>query len=247
MKRAMVLLAWVAGILVVGNASLVALMVFRVGVTRPTVYELHSGHGGWLQIRYEDPSCPSSSTRGVFQTIRVAADGRGCTSDSLPRGWHYQRATYLEADGSRRAAPPVWPLGDSDQRKLVLLIALLEESSQGMPFGSEGVQAGIGLALSGGGFRATLFHCGALWRLNELGLLPRFDRVSSVSGGSITAGVLAVRWGTLQFSSGVATNLVPAVIEPLPAFRPLNVDGPAIGQVPAGPRGEILNLETVQK
>ena len=99
-----------------------------------------------------------------------------------------------------------------------------------MPFGSEGVEPGIGLALSGGGFRATLFHCGALWRLNELGMLPRLDRVSSVSGGSITAGVVATKWGTLQFTSGVATNLLPAVIEPLRAFCRLNIDGPAIGE-----------------
>ena len=54
-----------------------------------------------------------------------------------------------------------------------------------MPFGSEGVQAGIGLALSGGGFRATLFHIGSCWRLLELGVLPHLHCVSSVSGGSI--------------------------------------------------------------
>lgn len=99
-----------------------------------------------------------------------------------------------------------------------------------MPFGSEGVEPGIGLALSGGGFRATLFHCGVLWRLNELGVLPQLDRVSSVSGGSITAGVLATRWSGLQFASGVATNLVPALIDPLRAFCRLNIDVPAIGE-----------------
>src|SRR5262249_10754871 len=51
-----------------------------------------------------------------------------------------------------------------------------------VPFGSEGVKPGIGLAPSGGGFRATLFHCGALLRLDELGVLSRVDRISSVSG-----------------------------------------------------------------
>src|SRR5438270_13748934 len=48
--------------------------------------------------------------------------------------------------------------------------------------------SGIALCLSGGGYRAMLFHVGALWRLSELGYLPTLDRVSSVSGGSITAG-----------------------------------------------------------
>lgn len=50
---------------------------------------------------------------------------------------------------------------------------------------------GLCLALSGGGFRATLFHLGALRRLNELGLLSSFKSISSVSGGSMIALCLA--------------------------------------------------------
>jgi NTE family protein len=73
----------------------------------------------------------------------------------------------------------------------------------------EGPRDETGLCLSGGGVRAMLFHLGALWRLNELGLLRGLDRVSSVSGGSITAGVLGTRWRELTFdpSTNVATNL----------------------------------------
>ena len=52
---------------------------------------------------------------------------------------------------------------------------------------------GVALCLSGGGFRAALFHLGALRRLNELGVLSKIDRISSVSGGSIMAGHLAER------------------------------------------------------
>ena len=55
----------------------------------------------------------------------------------------------------------------------------------------------MGLCLSGGGYRATLFHAGAILRMNELGVLPKLDRVSSVSGGSITAGILAKGWSRL--------------------------------------------------
>jgi NTE family protein len=51
----------------------------------------------------------------------------------------------------------------------------------------------IAIALSGGGYRASLFHLGALRRLNELGLLDRVARISSVSGGSILAGRIADR------------------------------------------------------
>lgn len=46
---------------------------------------------------------------------------------------------------------------------------------------------GVAVCLSGGGYRAMMFHVGALWRLHELGLLAQATRVSSVSGGSITA------------------------------------------------------------
>ncbi len=51
----------------------------------------------------------------------------------------------------------------------------------------------IGLCLSGGGFRAALFHLGALRRLNELGILKNLDTISSVSGGSILSAFLADR------------------------------------------------------
>jgi NTE family protein len=60
------------------------------------------------------------------------------------------------------------------------------------------------LSLSGGGYRATVFHVGALWRLNEVGMLEKLKRISSVSGGSITAGVLALCWNDLEFDAGVA-------------------------------------------
>lgn len=58
---------------------------------------------------------------------------------------------------------------------------------------------GIGLCLSGGGYRAMLYHARALVRLNELGFLPRLAEVASVSGGSLTAGLLALRWPKLRF------------------------------------------------
>src|ERR1700727_2751182 len=74
--------------------------------------------------------------------------------------------------------------------------------------GGQKLEDGIGLCLSGGGFRAMLFHLGAFIRLNEMGLLSKLDRVASVSGGSIAAGALAVAWNDLNFDDvGVETNL----------------------------------------
>lgn len=50
----------------------------------------------------------------------------------------------------------------------------------------------IGLALSGGGYRAAAYHIGTLKALNKLGVLDNIDVVSSISGGSITAAYYAL-------------------------------------------------------
>jgi NTE family protein len=64
---------------------------------------------------------------------------------------------------------------------------------------------GVALCLSGGGYRAMLFHLGSLWRLNEVGMLARLARISSVSGGSITSATLGLHWQNLAFDhAGVA-------------------------------------------
>jgi len=99
-----------------------------------------------------------------------------------------------------------------------------------MPFGNEGLEELTGLALSGGGFRATLFHLGAFWRLNELGYLPKLDRISSVSGGSILSGLLAVRWSRLGFASDIAMQFADQIVRPLRDFCARLVDAPAVGE-----------------
>jgi NTE family protein len=50
---------------------------------------------------------------------------------------------------------------------------------------------GAGLCMSGGGYRAALFHLGGLRRLNELGILSQITTFSSVSGGSIVNAQIA--------------------------------------------------------
>lgn len=63
----------------------------------------------------------------------------------------------------------------------------------------------FGIALSGGGYRATLFHLGALRRLNEIGWIPRLERIVSVSGGSLLLGYLLCRLPeVLDKSKGVS-------------------------------------------
>ena len=103
-----------------------------------------------------------------------------------------------------------------------------------------GVQPGIALCLSGGGYRAMIFHLGALWRLNQLGYVKKLSRVSSVSGGSITAGVLGLAWKQLTFDErGVATNLEELVINRVRRFANHTIDRGAIFQGILLPRHSI--------
>src|SRR5512139_3799075 len=86
----------------------------------------------------------------------------------------------------------------------------------GLESEESGPEAGTALCLSGGGYRAMLFHVGALWRLYEARLLKDIKRISSVSGGSITAGVLGLNWGQLSFDPDkLWTDFVPFVVSPI--------------------------------
>jgi NTE family protein len=90
------------------------------------------------------------------------------------------------------------------------------------------MDGGVALCLSGGGYRAMLFHAGSMWRLNELGYLPRIDRISSVSGGSITAGVLGMRWSSLRFIDGISATFEDKVVEPIRALARTTIDQESI-------------------
>lgn len=91
---------------------------------------------------------------------------------------------------------------------------------------------GIALCLSGGGYRAALFHLGAVRRLNELGVLAQVSTVSGVSGGSIVANLLADPG--LQFPKeraavgGVVGRFDELVAEPLARLTSRNIRTPAL-------------------
>lgn len=106
------------------------------------------------------------------------------------------------------------------------------------------LRPGIALGLSGGGFRATLFHIGTLIRLNELGYLARLDRISAVSGGSITAGTLACRWNALKAGGFAAADLERMVTLPLRAFCARNIDARAIAEGTISPWNSISDVLT---
>src|ERR1043165_858213 len=73
----------------------------------------------------------------------------------------------------------------------------------GSPFDEKRIET-IGIAFSGGGFRATLFHLGVMRFLYEAELLDRVRHVCSVSGGSVLSAHLLLNWQ--HFVSPQATN-----------------------------------------
>lgn len=56
----------------------------------------------------------------------------------------------------------------------------------------EGKELRIGLALSGGGYRAAAFHLGVFKKLNSLKILDNVDVISTISGGSIAGAFYAL-------------------------------------------------------
>jgi predicted acylesterase/phospholipase RssA len=74
----------------------------------------------------------------------------------------------------------------------------------------------IGLALSGGGFRASLYHLGLVRFLRDAGILPQVTHITSVSGGSIMAAHLALHWGRY---TGSANEFDAAAAELLSFIR----------------------------
>jgi NTE family protein len=110
----------------------------------------------------------------------------------------------------------------------------------------------IGLALSGGGFRAAAFHLGVFRKLQSMGLLWKLDLLTCVSGGSIAGAFLAANWGQpntldrfekyLRTKSIAVSSVVGGILDPFSSrlgklaesydrdlFGGLTLDGLVIG------------------
>ncbi|SRR6266496_488119 len=133
MKRLVITVCSIAAVVILIGAVFVVLNVARFGITRPTLYEFTVGYRGWFYVSYADSKCSPASRSWLFQVIRIEGDGHGCTSSSAPAGWHYQRAVYVDTQGRRTSAPPVWPLGYSATRKLVIAFVGTEKEFRTSP------------------------------------------------------------------------------------------------------------------
>lgn len=107
---------------------------------------------------------------------------QAATLEDIPewqRGSTTRQLAYLaQLHGSRDGAP-VPTAAQEVLREFLGSIGWSEAAIQSVFYGK------LGLALSGGGFRASLFHIGVLARLAELDLLRHVEVLSCVSGGSI--------------------------------------------------------------
>ncbi|MDR6761921.1 NTE family protein [Flavobacterium sp. 2755] len=71
----------------------------------------------------------------------------------------------------------------------------------------------LGLSLSGGGYRASVYHLGTLKKLKELGLLDKVDIISTISGGSITGAYYGLTGNNFEeFEKGVLSIAKRSII-----------------------------------
>lgn len=102
------------------------------------------------------------------------------------------------------------------------------DSASSAPLRGSAGRSGYALCLSGGGYRAALFHLGAARRLNECGLLGHLDMISSVSGGSILAAHLARVVSPWPENDNVFPEWESRVAAPFRAFCRCDIRTPAL-------------------
>jgi NTE family protein len=73
----------------------------------------------------------------------------------------------------------------------------------------------LAVAISGGGFRATLAGAGVMQLLADSGSLGDLRYVSSVSGGSVTNGILAVAWPKIRAEGFTGAAVTRHLVEPV--------------------------------
>jgi predicted acylesterase/phospholipase RssA len=100
----------------------------------------------------------------------------------------------------------------------------------------------IGLALSGGGFRASLYHLGLVRFLRDAGILSQVSHITSVSGGSILAAHLVLNWdryngspdefdaAASEFLSFVRLDVRNRILRRFPLILPLRWSGRLLGR-----------------
>ena len=142
-----------------------------------------------------------------YSTVAEAHFGLGPEDkpegDAGHKGYYGKAVSWLRK-GREEAAPPEWEY-ETTVRQLATLARLqskpaasalkFEDTPPGAALKSflgdntaaveSAFNGKIGLGLSGGGFRASIYHIGVLAKLAELDVLRRVEVLSCVSGGSV--------------------------------------------------------------
>jgi predicted acylesterase/phospholipase RssA len=103
------------------------------------------------------------------------------TARSRVEDWEFESTARQLASIAKNQASPEEEFEQSPAWKVIAVFLGPDKAA-----GVQSVFLGrVGIALSGGGFRASLFHIGVLARLAELDVLRHVEVLSCVSGGSI--------------------------------------------------------------
>ncbi len=81
----------------------------------------------------------------------------------------------------------------------------------------------IGISMSGGGVRASVFHLGVLARLADEGLLEKVEMISSVSGGTLVCG-LVYKMNNNKWPNSIEFSKVAEKIASLLTTKSLQID-----------------------
>jgi predicted acylesterase/phospholipase RssA len=152
---------------------------------KPYVWNLVSGDGTKLAFapgRY-------GSQQGALNAIesiqtRAPYNREDFTEDWGPRGYSWK---LKKGETDLAVSPGIFATRAELEASIGLVISALPGSKYRLAEIESRTQSKsrIGLALSGGGFRASLFHLGVIRRLEELGIMQDVAVISCISGGSI--------------------------------------------------------------
>ena len=167
----------------------------HLGQARKIREEIRETVGKWVNRSTDLIKTPRFWT---FSTLAEACFGLACDENGKRNEMYDDEARQWIVKGMQ-ANPTDWEF-ETFARQLAAIGALQDpvanpefpvSKTLGLLLGDnkiaiQSLRAGkLGLALSGGGFRAALFHIGVLARLAEIDVLRHVEVLSCVSGGSI--------------------------------------------------------------
>lgn len=171
------------------RAEIVELLPQKIATASPSA-------AWWLYVTLAEAHLGLQQYQQASQTLESALQ--------LPNVFQWQRESTARQLASLAHVMTTLVGPDSEAAYGVIREAfnLSAKASDGLALGR------FGLALSGGGFRASLFHIGVLARLAELDLLRHVEVLSCVSGGSIIGACyfLELRRQMLETSDGEMTQ-----------------------------------------